>query len=147
MSAKIDASGDGQYASIDDHGRYKVKIPFDLSDKENGEASHYIRMAQPYAGGNYGIHFPLHKNAEVLLTFVDGDPDRPVIAGSIPNPSNASPVKGANQTQAVLRTAAQNEIVIEDSDGGEQIHINQACGNEILMKAEGPDIEIKQKMR
>ena len=145
MSAKIDASGDGQYASIDDHGRYKVKIPFDLSDKQNGEASQYIRMAQPYAGGGYGIHFPLHKGAEVLLTFMDGDPDRPAIVGAIPNPSNASPVTGGNQTQSVIRTAANNEIVIEDSGGSEQIHINQACGNEILMKAEGPDIEIKQK--
>ncbi len=145
MNAKTDASGNGQYASIDDHGRYKTILPFDLSGKKDGEASHYIRMAQSYSGGNYGIHFPLHKGTEVLLTFVDGNPDRPVISGTVPNPSNASPVKGANQTQSVIRTAANNEIVIEDKGGSEQIHINQACGNEILMKAEGPDIEIKQK--
>ncbi len=145
ISAKVDAAGNGQYAAIDDHSRYKVKLDFDLSDKNNGDASHNVRMTQHYAGGNYGIHFPLHKNAEVLLTFIDGNPDRPIIASAVPNPSNSSPVKGANQTQSVIRTAANNEIVIEDSSGGEQIHINQACGNEIFMKAEGPDIEIKQK--
>ena len=86
-----------KYAEIDDLGRYKVILPFDQSGNAEGKASRWVRMAQPYAGANYGMHFPLHKGAEVLLTFVDGDPDRPIISGSVPNPDTMSPVTGGNQ--------------------------------------------------
>mgnify|MGYP006290484235 CR=1 FL=1 len=133
INAVIDASGDGEYAEINDQGEYKVILPFDLSGSGDGEASKYIRMAQPYAGPGYGMHFPLHKGAEVLLSFIDGNPDRPIISGTVPNPANASPVTNTNQTQSVIRTAGDNEVIIEDVDGGQQIRIRQACGNEILM--------------
>jgi type VI secretion system secreted protein VgrG len=133
INAVIDASGDGEYAEINDQGEYKVILPFDLSGKDNGEASKYIRMAQPYAGPGYGMHFPLHKGAEVLLSFIDGNPDKPIISGTVPNPANASPVTNSNQTQSVIRTAGDNEVIIEDVDGGQQIRIRQACGNEVLM--------------
>ncbi|MCK5453596.1 MAG: type VI secretion system tip protein VgrG, partial [Calditrichia bacterium] len=86
MNAKVDAAGKGEHAEIDDQGRYKVILPFDLNGNKDGEASHYIRMIQPYAGPDYGFHFPLHKGTEVLLTFIDGNPDRPVISGAVPNP-------------------------------------------------------------
>jgi hypothetical protein len=105
INARIDAEGSGQYAELDDQGRYKVRLPFDINDEhKDGKASHWLRMAQPYAGENQGMHFPLHKNTEVLLTFVEGNPDRPIIAGAIPNPENASPVTSANQTKSVIGT-------------------------------------------
>jgi type VI secretion system VgrG family protein len=121
MHANVDAASDGHYADLDEHGRYKVKIPFDLSDLKDGKASRYVRMAQPYGGQgdaerHYGFHFPLHKGTEVLLTHLDGDPDRPIIAAAVPNPVTASPVGADNQTQSVLRTAAQNERIVEDED-------------------------------
>ncbi|HEX7878379.1 MAG TPA: type VI secretion system tip protein TssI/VgrG, partial [Candidatus Eisenbacteria bacterium] len=121
MKAQIDAGGSGDYAEIDDLGRYKVKLPFDLSDAKEGKASHFIRMAQPYSGGGMGMHFPLHKGTEVLLIHLDGDPDRPIIVGSVPNPDTMSPVTGANQTQCVIHTGGGNKIVIEDTDGGQRI--------------------------
>ncbi|MGH2627824.1 MAG: type VI secretion system Vgr family protein, partial [Anaerolineales bacterium] len=99
MNAKVDAAGSGQYAEIDDQGRYKVKLPFDLSDRKDGKGSRYLRMAQPYSGAGMGMHFPLHKGTEVLLAFVDGDVDRPIIAASIPNAETGGPVSGGNQTQ------------------------------------------------
>ena len=102
MNAKIDAAGSGQYAELDDQGRYKVILPFDLSGRENGKASTFLRMMQPYAGSNHGMHFPLHKGTEVLLTFIDGDPDRPVIAGAVPNPDHPSLLKDENQSMAVI---------------------------------------------
>jgi type VI secretion system secreted protein VgrG len=124
LNAKIDATGDGQYAEIDDEGRYKVILPFDQSGNKDGKASRWIRMSQPYSGADYGMHFPLHKGTEVLLTFVDGDPDRPIIAGTVPNPETGSPVKGGNQTQSMIRTGGGNQIRIEDSAGAEQIHLS-----------------------
>lgn len=136
MSAKIDASGSGQYAEIDDMGRYKVKLPLDLSDKKDGKASRHVRMMQPYSGGGMGMHFPLHKGTEVALMFLDGDPDRPVIAGSIPNPDTASPVAGGNQTQCAIHTGGGNKIVIEDTDGGQQISLfSPTSGTSITLGA------------
>ncbi|MFW6284629.1 MAG: type VI secretion system Vgr family protein, partial [Desulfosalsimonas sp.] len=64
LNAKIDAAGDGTYAELNENGCYKVKLPFDRADRQGGKASAWIRMMQPYAGSNYGIHFPLHKGAE-----------------------------------------------------------------------------------
>jgi hypothetical protein len=50
------------------------------------------------------MHFPLHKNTEVLLTFIEGDPDRPIIAAALPNPVSPSPVNSANQSKSVIQT-------------------------------------------
>ncbi len=124
INAKVDGGGSEQYAEIDDAGRYKVKLPFDLSDKKDGKASRFIRMAQPYSGKDFGMHFPLHKGAEVILTFVDGDPDRPIISAAVPNPDTSSPVKGGNHTQCVIKTGSDNKIVIEDTSGGERIRMS-----------------------
>ena len=132
LNAKVDASGDGQYAEIDDEGRYKVKLPFDQSDASDGKASRYVRMAQPYAGADYGMHFPLHKGIEVLLTFIDGDPDRPIISGSIPNPETSSPINSSSNTKSMMRTAAQNEIMLEDQQGAEMILLKTPNSNSQL---------------
>jgi hypothetical protein len=105
INARIDAEGSGQYAELDDQGRYKVRLPFDINNAhKDGKASHWLRMAQPYAGENQGMHFPLHKNTEVLLTFIEGDPDRPIIASALPNPVSPSPVNSSNQTKSVIQT-------------------------------------------
>ena len=132
LNGTIDAGGDGEYAEIDDEGRYKVKLPFDQSDSADGKASRWIRMAQSYAGADYGMHFPLHKGTEVLLTFVDGDPDRPIISGTVPNPETGSPVTGANQTQSMIRTAGGNQIRIEDNAGGQQIHMSSPTKGSVI---------------
>ncbi len=124
MHAKIDASGDGKYAEIDDEGRYKVSLPFDLSGKDKGKASRWMRMAQPYTGPDFGFHFPVHKGAEVVLIHLNGDPDRPIISAAVPNPETASPVKGENQSQCVIRTGGGNQVVIEDTEGAERVTLS-----------------------
>ncbi len=118
---KIDAGGSGEYAEIDDHGRYKVQLPFDLSGRGGGTASRWIRMAQPYAGGGMGFHCPLHKGTEVALAHVNGNPDDPIIVGALTNPETANIVTGGNQTQCKLHTGGGNSMTIEDSAGGQRI--------------------------
>lgn len=121
MNAKIDASESGKYAELDDQGRYKVILPMDVSGRKSGKATAWLRMAQPYGGSDHGMHFPLHKGTEVLLTSVDGDPDRPIISATVPNPETPSQVSSANQTQSKITTAGQNKIHIEDKKGSERI--------------------------
>jgi len=121
LNAHIDAEGSGQYAEVDDQGRYKVILPFDLNSAMGGKASSWLRMAQPYAGENHGMHFPLHKGTEVLLTFIDGDPDRPIIAAAVPNPITPSPITSSNSTQSHVTTAGGNKLHFEDQQGRERI--------------------------
>ncbi|MFO0552333.1 MAG: type VI secretion system tip protein TssI/VgrG [Polyangiaceae bacterium] len=117
------ASDDSPYAQIDDQGRYLVKFHFDESDRSGGKASTFVRMMQPHGGTTEGFHFPLRKGTEVIFTFQGGDPDRPVIAGVVPNITTPSPVVDANHTQNVIRTGSNNHIVLEDKQGQEFIDI------------------------
>ena len=98
LTARIETTG-GDYAYLDDQGRYRLKSLFDNADTKTGEASHPVRMLQHLAGANYGIHFPLHAGTEVLITCLNGDPDRPIILGSVSNPATQSPVTSANASQ------------------------------------------------
>ncbi len=129
LNAKVDAAGDGQYAEIDEEGRYKVILPFDQSDASDGKASRFVRMAQPYAGADYGMHFPLHKGVEVLLTFIDGDPDRPIISNSVPNPETMSPITSNTQTMTMIRTGGGNQLHSEDQDGSQLFEMYSPTGN------------------
>jgi uncharacterized protein (DUF2345 family) len=132
MNAHIDAAGSGQYAEVDDQGRYKVILPFDLNSAMGGKASSWLRMAQPYAGENHGMHFPLHKGTEVLLTFIDGDPDRPIIAAAVPNPITPSPITSSNSTQSHVTTAGGNKLHFEDQKGRERIVMQTPNSNSLF---------------
>jgi len=132
MNAKIDASGDGRFAEIDDQGRYKVILPFDQSGRGGGKASRYVRMAQPHSGPGFGMHLPLHKGAEVLLSFIDGDPDRPIISSAVPNPETQSPVTSANQTQHIINTRYGHNFVLDDDDSETSIRITTNDGCRII---------------
>jgi type VI secretion system secreted protein VgrG len=68
-------------------------------------------MLQNHAGANYGTHFPLKPGTEVLIAFVNGDPDRPVIVGAAPNPLTPSPVNSANRSTHRIKT--QGGIVFD----------------------------------
>ncbi|MFW6255081.1 MAG: type VI secretion system Vgr family protein [Chitinivibrionales bacterium] len=128
MTALIEANG-SDYAALDDQGRYKVRMPFDLSDNANYEGSKYIRLAQPYAGNNYGMHFPSHEGAEMVWACVDGDPDKPLGLGTVPNANTVSPVVSGNKEQSVIRTAGANEMVMDDTDGKQKIRMTTAAKN------------------
>ncbi len=121
LHATVDAEGDTQYAMIDDQGRYKIRLPFDLAGRPDGKASHWIRLAEPYAGAGHGMHFPLHKGSEVVLSFIDGDPDRPLIASAMFNGRNTNLVKDANRGLNSIKTAGNNQLVMGDKKGQEFI--------------------------
>ncbi len=123
LTGVIDAAARGDYAEIDADGRYRVSFYYDTADRDGGRASGPVRMAQPHSGAGYGMHFPLRPGTEVMVTFEDGDPDRPVIAGTVPNPETASPVTGGNNTRNIVRTGGGNEINMDDTGGSQRISI------------------------
>ncbi|MBX3273668.1 MAG: type VI secretion system tip protein VgrG, partial [Sandaracinaceae bacterium] len=118
LPAKIDAEAISSAAPIDNEGRYRVVVPFDLYGEYGGKASRWVRKAEPYAGGTYGMHMTLHVGAEVLLAHVGGDPDRPIIVGSVPNPSMGTPLNDTNATRSALRTRSGILIDFEDDAKG-----------------------------
>ena len=117
MNAHVDSALLKDRAEIDDQGRYKVVMPFDLSGSGEGKASRFVRMAQPYGGGSHGMHFPLHKDVEVIWACIDGDPDRPIIVGTVPNPLNPSVVTADNSTKNVIKTASGSFLEFNDGPG------------------------------
>ncbi|MEM9692770.1 MAG: type VI secretion system tip protein TssI/VgrG [Myxococcota bacterium] len=123
--AFVDGPADGDYAQIDEHGRYKVKFHFDIDDSDvwDGDASTWLRMLQPHGGGTEGFHFPLRKNTEVMVIFLGGDPDRPVIAGAVPNATQPSPVTSSNHTQNWIQTGGASRLEIEDQEGKKYIDV------------------------
>ncbi len=116
MSATVDAEGSGQYAELDEYGQYKVQLTFDRSDKAAGKGSARVRMATPSSGSGYGMHFPLHKGAEVLLSFIGGDPDQPVIVNAVPNSENKNPINNARPALGMVKTAAGNALTFDDTE-------------------------------
>lgn len=122
LSARVESHG-GSYPDLDEQGRYKVRLPYDLSDTEAAQASHWVRMMQPYGGNQYGFHFPLHAGTEVALGHLHGDPDRPFILGALPNLETPSPVNDANSSQHILRSWGGNELLFEDRGGEQRIEL------------------------
>jgi len=133
VNAKVDSSGDGEFAEIDEFGRYRVALAFDqrtdLAALSGGAASRWIRKAQPYSGGGYGMHFPLHKGAEVVVMHVGGDPDRPVIVGAVANPETPTPVASGNHRANTIRTSSGNQIIMDDTPQREGFLITNGRGS------------------
>ena len=131
-NAVVDGPENSQYAQIDDQGRYLVRFRFDESALNGGKASTYVRMAQPHGGSVEGFHFPLRKGTEVLVTFLGGDPDRPVIAGVLPNAATPSPIAQANATKNILQTGGSSRLEIEDQAGGQYMKQFTPVANTML---------------
>jgi type VI secretion system secreted protein VgrG len=120
-SATIDGPATSPYAQIDAHGRYKVRIKFDELRHVDDKNSLFVRMLQPHGGNPEGFHFPLRKGTEVMLAFVGGDPDLPVITSAAPNAERPSVVSEQNHTLNVIHTGSNNRLEIDDSQGAQYI--------------------------
>ena len=103
-------------AHLDEQGRYIVTFLFDRADpKRRMASSARVRMIQAHAGPGYGIHFPLKPGIEVLVAFMEGDPDRPVIVGCVPNVLTSSPVTSSNPRMHRIETLTGVYIRMKDS--------------------------------
>ncbi len=138
MTAFVYAEATSDMAEINKQGCYRVHLPFDKADGSknstdpNRKASCWIRMAQPYVGEEEGMYFPLRGGTEVLLTFINGDPDRPVISGALPNASTPSLLTDEKPTESIIRTKGNNKIRLEDKPGSERLMLESPMANSWL---------------
>jgi type VI secretion system secreted protein VgrG len=123
LPARITSPGNYKYAYLTEQGWYVIKLPFDLDEWSPGGTSRPVRFARPYSGGDYGHHFPLIDGAEVALVFTQGNPDRPVIIGAMHDSLHPDLVNNLNHTRNLIRTAAHNELRMEDKEGIEHVHL------------------------
>ncbi|RQU98234.1 type VI secretion system Vgr family protein, partial [Burkholderia cenocepacia] len=123
LPARITSPGDYKYAYLTEQGWYVIKLPFDLDEWSPGGTSRPVRFAKPYSGDDYGHHFPLIDGAEVAVVFTQGHPDRPVIVGAMHDSLHPDLVTSQNHTRNLIRTAARNEMRMEDKEGVEHVHL------------------------
>ncbi|MGV1802731.1 type VI secretion system Vgr family protein [Agrobacterium vitis] len=123
----------GEEIHPDKYGRIKAWFPWDRRAKKDGSDTCWIRVSQSWAGGLWGSQVIPRIGMEVMIAYIDGDPDRPLVTGVVPNPNNPVPYDlPANKTKSVFRTnthkgkSAQkfNELTFEDEAGREEIYIH-----------------------
>ena len=120
------AGGALGFAELDEMGRYKVDVDYDLNDHTIGK----VRMAQPSVGEDAGMHFPLRKHTEVLLGHIDGDPDKPVILGAVHDGEKTNLLdKSLDPLGTKSRIKSQGGNIIEMDDDPNHGHMVMANGN------------------
>jgi type VI secretion system secreted protein VgrG len=126
-TARIESNG--QYALLDEQGRFRVRHLFDTGAAPHTEASLPLRSLSfhggPASANTVGAAFPYRDDVEVLWSSVDGNPDQPVIIGTLPNPATQSPVTSRNYGDNILRTGGKNELLMHDIQDEEHIELKQ----------------------
>jgi type VI secretion system secreted protein VgrG len=133
----------GEEIHCDEFGRVKVHFLWDRAGETDDTSSCWVRVAQGFGGAWGGAWMLPRVGDEVLVAFVSGDPDRPVIIGSVYNgeqkPIYALP---ANKTQSGIKTKSSkgggasnfNELRFEDKKGSEEIHLQAEKDLTLLVK-------------
>ena len=118
---------------LDKYGRVRVQFHWDRLGESNEKSTCWVRVAQPWAGARWGAHFWPRVGQEVVVEFLEGDPDRPLVTGSVYNAANMPPYElPANYTRSGVITRSSktggsanfNEVRFEDKKGAEQLFLH-----------------------
>ena len=130
----------GEEIFTDKYGRVKVQFHWDRLGKKNEKSSCWVRVSHPWAGKNFGaIHIP-RMGQEVVVDFLEGDPDQPLITGRVYNAEQMPPWDlPANATQSGILTrsskggsaANANALRFEDKKGSEQVWLHAEKNQDI----------------
>jgi type VI secretion system secreted protein VgrG len=125
----------------DELGRIKVQFHWDRHGRDDENSSVWIRVTQQWAGPARGAQFVPRVGDEVLVAFLDGDTDRPVVLGSLYNGAHEAPFTlPASKTRSGWRTHSTpggqgfNELSFEDAHGHEQVHLRAQRNLDVLVR-------------
>ena len=120
---------DNEEIYTDKHGRVKVQFHWDREGKMNASSSCWVRVSQLWAGQGWGAIWIPRIGQEVLVDFLEGDPDRPIITGRVYNGINPPPYDlPADKTRSAIKSSSTpggkgyNEIRFEDKKGAEELY-------------------------
>jgi type VI secretion system secreted protein VgrG len=131
----------GEEVHTDAHGRVKVQFHWDRRQRYDEGSSCFVRVVQPWAGNGWGSLFLPRVGMEVTVVFVDGDPDRPIVTGSLYNGANPPPYALPDErTKSTIKSSTSpggggfNELRFEDAAGCEEIYLHAQCNlNEVVL--------------
>jgi type VI secretion system secreted protein VgrG len=133
QTAKVTGK-EGEEIYTEEYGRIKVKFHWDPSEKEDESTSCWIRVATLWSGTNWGTLFTPRVGQEVVVSFIDGDPDKPLIVGSVYNGDHKPPYLPSEPTKSTIKSQSSkvpegeevgyNEFRFEDKQGSEQIYLH-----------------------
>ncbi|EKO3432960.1 type VI secretion system tip protein VgrG [Vibrio fluvialis] len=121
---------EGEEIFCDEHGRVKLHFPWDRYSNGDEHSSCWVRVSQGWAGSQYGLIAIPRIGHEVIVSFLNGDPDQPIVTGRTYHATNTAPYTlPDNKTKTVLRTETHqgqgyNELSFEDQEGSEQIYLH-----------------------
>jgi type VI secretion system secreted protein VgrG len=130
----------GEEIYTDKYGRVKVQFHWDRRGKKDENSSCWIRVSHPWAGKNWGAVATPRIGQEVIVDFLEGDPDQPIITGRVYNAEQMPPYDlPANKTQSGVKSRSSkdggpanfNEIRMEDKKGAEQLFIHAEKNQDI----------------
>ncbi|MBN2978180.1 type VI secretion system tip protein VgrG [Pseudomonas lactucae] len=120
----------GSEVHCDEYGRVKVQLAWDRAGERNDHSSCWLRVASGWAHDRYGAVLLPRVGMEVLVGFVNGDLDMPLVMGCLPNAATAVPLDlPADKTRSIFRSQSSpggggyNELRIEDRKGAEEIYL------------------------
>jgi type VI secretion system secreted protein VgrG len=118
----------GEEIHTDRYGRIKVQFPWDRYATGDDRSSCWLRVMQPWGGRNMGAQTIPRIGMEVMVSFVEGDPDRPLAIGIVPNAGTMPPLTlPATKTRTAFKSASSpggggfNEMTFEDLAGAEEL--------------------------
>ncbi|MDR5890375.1 MULTISPECIES: type VI secretion system Vgr family protein [Halomonas] len=129
---------EGEEIHCDEHGRVRCQFPWDRYAEPNETASAWLRVSQGWAGGGYGMMAIPRIGHEVIVSFLEGDPDQPLVTGRTYHAVNTPPYSlPEHKTRTVLRTQTHqgegfNELRFEDQHDQEQIWVHAQKDLELL---------------
>lgn len=130
----------GEEIYVDEYGRVKVQFHWDRYGAKNEHSSAWIRVSQPWAGGGWGGMFIPRIGHEVIVDFLEGDPDQPIITGRVYNAANMPPYKlPQHKTRSTIKSDSHkkdgsNEIRFEDEANQEQIYVHGEKDLDIIIE-------------
>jgi type VI secretion system secreted protein VgrG len=131
----------GEEVYVDSFGRIKVQFLFDREGEDDERSSCWIRVAQPWAGAGYGAMFLPRVGHEVLVAFLEGDPDRPIVVGRVHNGENPHPCAlPGGKTVSTIRSSSSpggggfNELRFEDRKGCEEVFVHAERDYNLVVK-------------
>lgn len=134
---------DGQEIHTNEQGQVKVQFHWDRLGESNDRSSCWVRVAQPWAGDGFGFKFIPRIGHEVVVEFLEGDPDRPLITGSVYNAHNPPPLDlPGQQTRSTIKTRSTpggdgfNEIRFEDQASAEEIYTHAQRNQTEIVRAD-----------
>ena len=131
----------GDEIHTDEYGRVRVQFHWDRYGKSDQDSSCWIRVSQYWAGKKWGAMYIPRIGQEVIVEFIEGDPDRPIITGRVYNAQNMPPYSlPAEKTKSTLKSDSTkggggfNEIRFEDKKGSEEVYIQAEKDQNNLVK-------------